>query len=113
VVSHAADQQQIKVPVQDVERLIDQVGAEDIHRKRVVMAKRQEFRVTLDSADLNSETVDRLSHAIQRAAMSELATLDLKGDLAARILSGPTRGLQVAILDPQRTQQLGFEEVAE
>jgi hypothetical protein len=77
------------------------------------MAKRQDFRVTLDGTDLDSDTVDRLSHAIQRAAMSELATVDLKGDLAARILPGPTRGLQVAILDPQRTQQLGFEEVTE
>lgn len=77
------------------------------------MARRQEFRITLDGVDLSSDTVDRISQAIQRAALAELATVDVNGDLAARILSGPTQGIQLAVLDQQQAGQVDFGEVTE
>jgi hypothetical protein len=45
------------------------------------MAKRHEFRVVIENVDLPEEVVGRINQAVQKAALGELATVDLEGDL--------------------------------
>lgn len=73
------------------------------------MARRQEFQVTVEGAELAAADVDRLAGAIQKAVLSEFAGVDLRGDFAARILGGQTRGIRVMALSQQQLADAGVE----
>jgi hypothetical protein len=72
------------------------------------MAKRQEFRVSIDGIDLDERTVGRIAEAIQSAALSALAGVDFKGDFAARIGDGGTQGITVVALTEGQAEQVGL-----
>ena len=42
--------------------------------------KRQEFHVVLEGVDLSADAIERINRAIQKAAATEFATLNLKGN---------------------------------
>lgn len=72
------------------------------------MARKHEFRVAIDGIDLDEETVARINEAIQRAALSAMATLDFKGDFAARIGDGGTQGIQIVALPGDVADRIGL-----
>jgi hypothetical protein len=43
-------------------------------------AKRHEFRVVIEGADLPKEAVAHINQAVQQAATQAMASIDLKGD---------------------------------
>jgi hypothetical protein len=64
-----------------------------------------QFKVVLDGIKLDDKRSARLSNAIQRAVLAELADFDSRGDEASLILEklGPeTRGLIAMRVDPRR-----------
>lgn len=64
-----------------------------------------QFKVLLDGLKLDDARAARLSNAIQRAVLAEIADVDTKGDEASLILEklGPeTRGLIAVRVDPRR-----------
>jgi len=58
--------------------------------------------------------VERLNEVVQKAALKELASIDLHGDLALRLPSalignGRTRGIWLRALTQEQVKELGFE----
>jgi hypothetical protein len=45
---------------------------------------RHEFRVIIDGVDLDQDVQERMNAAIQKAAVTELASVDLRGDFRLR-----------------------------
>jgi hypothetical protein len=72
------------------------------------MVRRHEFRVAIDGIDLDQATVARISEAVQSAALSAMATLDFKGDFAARIGDGGTQGIQIVALPGDVAERIGL-----
>jgi hypothetical protein len=64
-----------------------------------------QFKVVLEGMKLDEKRGARLSNAIQRAVLAELADVDTRGDEASLILEklGPeTRGLIAIRVDPRK-----------
>jgi hypothetical protein len=72
------------------------------------MARTHEFRVAIEGIDLDEQTVARISESIQSAALSAMATLDFKGDFAARIGDGGTQGIQIVALPRDVAERVGL-----
>jgi hypothetical protein len=72
------------------------------------MSGKHEFKVAIEGIDLDERTVARINEAIQGAALSAMATLDFKGDFAARISDGGTQGIQIVALPSEMGEQLGL-----
>ncbi len=66
----------------------------------------------LDGIDLEPEVVSRIARAVQKAALTELASLDLQGDFAARLAigNGGTQGMQFAALTTDQVRGAGLDE---
>jgi hypothetical protein len=74
------------------------------------MAPRHSFQVVFDGIDLDAVTVDRIRLAVQRAALRELADLDFRGDIAARIGDGGTQGVVVMALSEDQARGIGLPQ---
>lgn len=72
------------------------------------LSRKHEFRVAIEGFDLDEGTVARINEAIQSAALSAMATLDFRGDFAARIGDGGTQGIQIVALPAEVAKQLGL-----
>jgi len=72
------------------------------------VASKHEFRVAIDGIDLDEATVARINEAVQSAALSAMATLDFKGDFAARIGDGGTQGIQIVALPEDMAERIGL-----
>jgi hypothetical protein len=74
---------------------------------------RNEFRVVIDGIELGDEVAQRISSAVQKAAMTELAGIDLEGDFRIRlppIVPRPPRwGIWVDILSKDQIGRAGLE----
>jgi hypothetical protein len=75
------------------------------------VAKRQEFRVSIDGAELDPAMVQRINKAVQKAVLGELAGLDRHGDFAARIGNGSTNGIALIALTAEQLQRAGLQEL--
>ncbi len=71
--------------------------------------KRIEFEVVLEGVELDRKQVEKLSQAIHRAAVAELATSDFKGDYASLALGGGLQGRQVLEMSAQQLNSAGLE----
>jgi hypothetical protein len=71
---------------------------------------RHEFRVVLDGIELDPQTVARIEAAIRTAALEQLSSVDLKGDIAARIGTGGTQGIQVVALARDQFDKIQEEQ---
>lgn len=69
---------------------------------------KHEFRVAIEGIDLDAQTVARIAEAVQSAALSALATLDFKGDFAARMGDGGTQGIQIVALTAGQAKGAGL-----
>jgi hypothetical protein len=76
----------------------DDRGGRDRHR----------FLVQLEGIELDESKVEAINRAVQRAVLSEVAELDFRGDVAARIGDGSTQGIQVIALTPEQSDQVGL-----
>jgi hypothetical protein len=73
------------------------------------VADRHEFRVEIEGIQLDQRTLARINEAIQGAALSAMATLDFKGDFAARIGDGGTDGIQIVALPGDVAERVGLK----
>jgi len=78
---------------------------------------RHEFRVVIDGADLSQDAVQRINAAVQKAALTELATVDLAGDYRFRLPlphpQPPWWGLWLQRLSKEQLDRAGLETPAE
>jgi len=72
--------------------------------------RRHEFRVVIAGLELDRESKERISQAVQAAALQAIGSLDFKGDLAARIGGNGTQGIELVALTPRQSEIVGFGE---
>lgn len=70
--------------------------------------KRQEFRVVVEGVALPKEATQRINTAIQRAAASEIAGLDLRGDLHAFMPKREWLGIWIGRLNADQLGRAGI-----
>lgn len=77
------------------------------------MAGRHEFKVMISGLELTDEVVESVNAAIQKAAIAELARIDLGGDFRVRFPGGIRRpewlGLWLERVRADQLEKAGFE----
>jgi hypothetical protein len=72
-----------------------------------------EFKVVIEGVALSQEMVERINQAVQKVVLTEIANIDLRGDLAMRIPSalignGGTKGIWIRALTAEQAKGLGL-----
>lgn len=78
--------------------------------------KRHQFTVVIDGVDLNDEVLQRVNGAIQKAAVTALADIDLQGDFRFVFPRFPRPiwwGLWLDRIRPDQLEKGGFPSVEE